>query len=225
MHEALRVEVVSGGDRLGELFFVHGHQGTADSDRFSVFSRVFVRYGWRPIQRRFKMASTTPARDFALRANHDSAMYGWARARPERPVLVAGHTHMPVFGGTTPPVRSERSLELVERELAGLRAGRPASPEAVAALRAEFEVMRTKPFGDPPQKLWPPCYYNSGCCSFGDGDVTGIELANGKIRLVRWLDNEYRPRPQLLAEDDLRAVLRAVAGAEAPAPTPAAAPL
>ena len=35
----------------------------------------------------------------------------------------------------------------------------------------------------------PPCYFNTGCCSFPDGDVTGLELADGAIRLVRWPAN------------------------------------
>ena len=32
----------------------------------------------------------------------------------------------------------------------------------------------------------PPCYFNTGCCSFPDGDITGLEIADGMIRLVRW---------------------------------------
>jgi hypothetical protein len=32
----------------------------------------------------------------------------------------------------------------------------------------------------------PPCYFNTGCCSFPDGDITGIEIAGGEMRLVRW---------------------------------------
>jgi hypothetical protein len=38
-----------------------------------------------------------------------------------------------------------------------------------------------------------PCYFNTGCCSFSDGDVTGIEIAEGYIRLVKWLNDAGRP--------------------------------
>ncbi len=31
-----------------------------------------------------------------------------------------------------------------------------------------------------------PCYFNSGCCCYPDGDITGIEIAHAEIRLVRW---------------------------------------
>lgn len=29
-------------------------------------------------------------------------------------------------------------------------------------------------------------YFNTGCCCFNDGDITGIEIADGFIRLVKW---------------------------------------
>jgi hypothetical protein len=29
-------------------------------------------------------------------------------------------------------------------------------------------------------------YFNSGCCCFDDGDITGIEIADGCIRLIKW---------------------------------------
>jgi hypothetical protein len=31
-----------------------------------------------------------------------------------------------------------------------------------------------------------PSYFNSGCCCFDDGDITGIEIEGGHIRLVKW---------------------------------------
>jgi UDP-2,3-diacylglucosamine pyrophosphatase LpxH len=31
-----------------------------------------------------------------------------------------------------------------------------------------------------------PSYFNTGCCCFSDGDITGIEIAEGKIALIKW---------------------------------------
>ena len=31
-----------------------------------------------------------------------------------------------------------------------------------------------------------PSYFNSGCCCYNDGDITGIEIADGKISLIKW---------------------------------------
>ena len=53
-----------------------------------------------------------------------------------------------------------------------------------------------------------PCYFNTGCCSFGDGDVTGIEISEGQIRLVRWPDREGRPQPVILQSMALAEALR-----------------
>jgi hypothetical protein len=52
-----------------------------------------------------------------------------------------------------------------------------------------------------------PCYFNTGCCCFADGDITGLELAGGEIRLVRWPDKYGRPRPYILARAPLRDIL------------------
>lgn len=31
-----------------------------------------------------------------------------------------------------------------------------------------------------------PSYFNSGCCCYNDDDITGIEIADGKIALIKW---------------------------------------
>jgi hypothetical protein len=31
-----------------------------------------------------------------------------------------------------------------------------------------------------------PSYFNTGCCRFEDGDITGIELDDGVLRLIKW---------------------------------------
>ncbi len=52
-----------------------------------------------------------------------------------------------------------------------------------------------------------PCYFNAGCCSFSDGDITGMEVADGEIRLVRWKrdpGNEENATRSLLRHAGLR---------------------
>ena len=103
VREGLRLRILRGFEPLGELLSVHGHQGTLDADRFGWVSRLFVRYvaaapasigGWRP---------PPPSVDWKLRGEHDSAMCEWARGdREPSVVLVAGHTHRPVFAGSAP---------------------------------------------------------------------------------------------------------------------------
>ena len=213
VREALKLRVTSQGSTVGLLFLAHGHQGTRDSDRFSGVSRLFVRHVWRPLQRKLRMASTTPAVDWELRGAHDTAMFEWARDHGDRPVLIAGHTHRPVFGSSKPELETDRKSseiepELLEREAAGAGQGE------LARLRAELEWARAEERrvrNQTPGSVSPPCYFNTGCCSFGDGDITGLEIADGAIRLVRWPDRDGKPTPLTLASEPLTDVFGAVA--------------
>jgi len=45
-----------------------------------------------------------------------------------------------------------------------------------------------------------PGYFNTGCCCFDDGDITGIEIAGGFIRLVKWYDEENGSKRKVLEE-------------------------
>ena len=51
-----------------------------------------------------------------------------------------------------------------------------------------------------------PSYFNTGCCAFLDGDVTGLEISDGEIRLVRWPDDDGMPKKKTLRHSDLGAV-------------------
>jgi hypothetical protein len=209
--ESLRLEVTDHGKRLGEFFFVHGHQGTSASDRLGKISRLVVRYVWRNFQRVTKVASTTPAKDWVLRQRHDEAMFRWALSKRERGlILFAGHTHRPVF-------KSESLVDRLTRELAEFERA-PATPERLErrkALEAELEWVRTSEFQTPASiGMETPSYFNTGCGSFGDGDVTGLEIADGKIQLVRWPNNLGRPLPEVLNQNpaDLRTCFEEVLG-------------
>jgi hypothetical protein len=217
VRESLRLRVVDNGERLGLLYLIHGHQGTLDSDRWAWLSKPFVRHVWRPVQIRLNMRSTAPSRDFQLRQRHDEAMFTWARHHASKPVLIAGHTHRPVFWASTPPAKE--SAEELSRELEALRTADNPDNDKVAKLRARLEALRAKlrENGPPPIAIDPPVYFNTGCCSFGDGDVTGIEIVGGDIRLVRWPDDNDDPLPKVLVTASLAEVLGRVASAGRPA--------
>jgi hypothetical protein len=202
VREALKLRLARPGAPDGTVVLVHGHQGTADSDRWRLPSRLFVRFAWRPIQRKSGYTGVTPARDYTLRAKHDLAMSAWAGAHPDKPVLITGHTHRPVFWDSTP--RSVPPPEAREEDAADRRADR----EFAAARQRNRPTAFTLP---------TPCYFNTGCCCFGDGDVTGLELADGELRLVRWPQDDGTPRRKVLAHRPLDDILDAVAGRR-PAP-------
>lgn len=201
--EGLDVIFSREGEPLGRIFFVHGHQGTPGSDKWGGVSRTFVRWVWRPIQRLFKVSLTTPATDFDIQGKHDRAMYDWARAREDL-VLIAGHTHNPVFV-------SRPHVETLER-LAG-DFGKP-GVEAVSRRQVEqqehiqdqIEWAKAASADSEPEVEGArdcACYFNTGCCSFSNGDITGIEIADGEIRLVRWSTDLDHPVDRVLEARDL----------------------
>jgi hypothetical protein len=221
VREGMRFRVVNGGAELGHLFLVHGHQGTAESDRLGEWSRIPVRFAWRPLQRAFGFSINTPAKDWELRQQHNIAMHAWAdgaaaRARTKI-VLITGHTHRPVFLSKSDAERLEEQLRAAEEALAR-NARDPALRRTVAELSADLEWSRGQdrgdkgPEGDTPRDPKRPCYFNTGCCCFADADITGLEIAGGEIRLVRWPDDEEAPRPQILARQRLVDVFAAVQG-------------
>jgi hypothetical protein len=212
VREALRLRLLRDGEPAGEIFCAHGHQGTLGSERFAWVSRLVLRYIWRPLQRKIDFGSVTPADSYELRREHDASMFAWARQHPAHPILITGHTHRPVFGTSRPPVPRRRSEGEAAEDLEEAR--RRGQTTAIPELRAELELIRAEARkGDPPPlPISPPCYFNSGACSFADGDVTGLEIAEGKIRLVRWLDDDEDPHPKLLVDDDLDTILAQVRG-------------
>jgi predicted phosphodiesterase len=48
-----------------------------------------------------------------------------------------------------------------------------------------------------------PTYFNTGCCCFNDGDITGIEIADGLIRLIKWYDEGTASFRKVLEEKGL----------------------
>jgi predicted phosphodiesterase len=52
-----------------------------------------------------------------------------------------------------------------------------------------------------------PTYFNTGCCCFADGDITGIEIAEGEIRLVKWHFNNNKCQRKLLEAISLHQLL------------------
>lgn len=53
-----------------------------------------------------------------------------------------------------------------------------------------------------------PSYFNTGCCCFSDGDITGIEIADGKISLIKWHLENNVPKRIVLEEKDLAELVK-----------------
>ncbi|HMR91987.1 MAG TPA: metallophosphoesterase [Chitinophagaceae bacterium] len=187
--EGAVLEMKTGNDVL-HIFCTHGHQGDASSDG-NWFSKFFVARIWAPLQAYLRINPNTAAYDGEKKTLHNEIMYEWA-SQKENIILVTGHTHQPVFASLT-------HLERLYKELQKAMADN--QQETVAELRAEIRK-REKEFSAVAVDylLMRPVYFNSGCCCFTDGDITGLELADGCIRLVKWHLSDNAPVRTVLEE-------------------------
>ncbi len=170
IEEGLALNITKEGKRLGEIALVHGHQGSLGSDRFSTISRFFVRVFWRRWQNLIGHKLSSPAANLRIRSKTDRVMYEWASKRSGT-ILICGHTHQPIF-------TSKSHLDRLQ-ELEELQDLSQANTKLLDTKKAEQTNVKVK-------GVRKPCYFNTGCCSFSDGDITGIEIIDGFIRLVRW---------------------------------------
>jgi hypothetical protein len=114
-------------------------------------------------------------------------MYRWA-SKKEKLILVSGHTHRPVWSSMT-------HLEKLRWQLVSLLQlepeDRPADYEQQLD-RLLFDIDRRQEKYHPCTDTFKTqsCYFNTGCCRFEDGDITGIELEDGVMRLIKWGEEE-----------------------------------
>jgi len=164
------------------IFLTHGHQGDASSDG-NWFSKFFVANIWAPLQSYLRINFNTPAYDEDLKTAHNLIMYEWS-AKYKSLILITGHTHQPVFESLTHPeklykqlgdaIKANRTDEVKQFEEEIKRRGRD-----YKTTPAQYLTMK-------------PSYFNSGCCCYRDGDITGIEITHEKISLVKWNINKQR---------------------------------
>ncbi len=53
-----------------------------------------------------------------------------------------------------------------------------------------------------------PSYFNTGCCCFNDGDITGIEIEGGYIRLIKWSQENTSSTRIILEEIKLEELVK-----------------
>ena len=170
---SLRVQLPA---RHFDIFCTHGHQGDAQSDG-NWFSKWFVSWIWGPLQSFLEINTNSPSYNNQLKTIHNQMMYEWASAQ-KNVVLITGHTHQPVFN----------SLTHLERLYLKLEDAHEKKDEAIMAkIKGEIPKRRREyDYMSHSFRRMNPSYFNTGCCCFKDGNITGIEIAEDTIRLVKW---------------------------------------
>jgi predicted phosphodiesterase len=173
-----------------EIYMTHGHQGDLQSDG-NWFSKWFVSNIWGPFQAFLRINPNTPANNDQLKTDHNRIMYEWS-SKQENVVFITGHTHQPVF-------RSLTHLETLYEKLAiAKKAGNEA---AIDKIRKQITKLEIKGDNTPDFAGYLDTYFNSGCCCFDDGDITGIELTEGCIRLIKWQYGLHKTSERIVLEE------------------------
>jgi predicted phosphodiesterase len=199
IYEGVVLQTEIKGKQLN-IFCTHGHQGDAVSDG-NWFSKFFVSKVWGPVQSYLKINPNTPAYDDHLKTVHNQIMYEWS-AQQKDLLLITGHTHQPAF----------ESLTHIERLYRQLLFARQVKDEGIIeSLQKEiaFRKFEYTHVSEDYLKL-KPTYFNSGCCCFSDGDITGIEIAEGSLRLIKWSAKKNAPERIILEETPLEELLEEI---------------
>lgn len=180
-------------DRPYSIFCTHGHQGDQKSDG-NAFSTWFVAAIWTPVQRFLEISINSTSDSFELVDKHNIIMYEWSATQQDL-LFISGHTHKPVFA----------SLDHIERLTKALeKAKAKQDTAAIQSLEAELERRKAEYAGKQFHKTMViPSYFNSGCCCFSDGDITGIEIEGDNIRLVKWKEENGQTNRVVLEQSPL----------------------
>jgi UDP-2,3-diacylglucosamine pyrophosphatase LpxH len=175
------------------IFCAHGHQGDAKSDG-NWFSKWFVANIWAPLQGYLRINPNTPAYNAEKKTLHNDIMYEWSSSQNNL-LLITGHTHQPVFASLTVLERLYKEFQLATgtndtKQIAELKDEIRKREKEFTAVSVDYMSMK-------------PTYFNSGCCCFSDGDITGIEIADGCIRLVKWKKKKEGSEREILESKPL----------------------
>ena len=196
IHEGIVLETIVKNKKVS-IFCTHGHQGDAQSDG-NWFSKFFIAKIWAPLQAYLRINPNTPAYDGQLKTLHNRMMYEWSASQQDL-LLITGHTHQPVFESLTHLERLYRQLLIARKE---------ENKEMITALEKEIQIRKWQAttISEDFQSM-KSCYFNSGCCCFSDGDITGIEITDGNLQLIKWKIVDGGSKRIVLEETSLEELL------------------
>lgn len=209
--EAIKLKDNEGKIRI---LLVHGHQGSLESDRDSWSSRFWVRLFRlvEPWLKKVGIIAHPPAIRCNIIKDYDRIMYSWAKSAGT--ILICGHSHNAIFASMSYAQRLREKMKSTQARKKSIKMGEDIAEES----RQEIEELQ-KELGREIKKKRDtlpaetagvplPIYFNTGCGLYENG-ITGIELADGKIRLVKWYKNpQLAERYEIYQEGSLIELLK-----------------
>ncbi len=171
---------------LGDkIMVVHGHEGDFFSDELHGLIQFILR-AFKKIFERLFSKSRNAAENSRIRNRRAKLLYKWGKRHGM--AIIAGHTHFAFYESISLTRLSYKVIQHLEKLL-------KAAPQSNLDDRRRDDLSRNKQFLMAHDRFWKrnqslpkgslPLYFNTGCCKYDDG-LTGIEIAEGKLSLVKW---------------------------------------
>ncbi len=168
-----------------QIFIVHGHEGDLFSDELHEFSQIALRLFKRLFERLSGKKPST-AENSERRSRRAQLLYEWGKINKK--IIIAGHTHLAYFASVSITRIMSNRIKVFEAarrtQIApGMAAVQDHFIDATRRIRETQDQFFGLEENLPDESL--PLYFNSGCCKYSNG-MTGIEISEGRISLVRW---------------------------------------
>ena len=181
------VKLVDNSNRP-RVLLVHGHQGSTESDKNGWMSRFFVRI-YKVVEPLVKIDRHPSATKSQIADDYERIFHEWGKRN--KVVVICGHSHRAIFASVSYAEKLLIEVRELQREISGSSGDKKKIGKLLKELQKKWsdyleETARGRRIE--PTEVNPPSfgwYYNSGCCLYSDG-LTGLELENGEIRLVKW---------------------------------------
>ena len=199
-----------------DIIMVHGHQGYSWT-KTNVAEKLFL-----PIYKLglnlFGISRKTNYESYCKIEKTEKEFYDWADDQDDI-LVVFGHTHRPLWGSETHISRLEKEMVSLKTRLQTIaiqntvpvrkvidNSAAYGASDLVESLRETIKKIneKKKEAGTCRSPLPLPLLFNTGCCIYEDGDITGIEIEDGVMRLIKWgEDDEGNMERKVLESGDM----------------------
>lgn len=185
-------------ENFPKIMMVHGHQG------YTPFLTSFLEYVSLPFYR-LAINIIGKNRDvhydgYCKIAKIENEFYNWVNEQ-ENMLLIFGHTHKPLWGSHTHVEKIQLEIRDLQGELKNSALKNKVSIHTITQNAAMYGMNlivdkikgliklleeKMKEQSSCVKIKIMPALFNSGCCIYDDGDITGIEIEDQEIKLVKW---------------------------------------
>ncbi len=185
-------------DDAPNVMLVHGHQGYSwiKTNIAEKLALPFYKLGLNI----FGISRKTNYESYCKIEKTENEFYQWVKDQNDL-ILIFGHTHRPLWGSATHIDILGKELEQKRQKLEEEARQNNVTLRQIIKNSSVFGVTpivnsiriiidkinrKMKESGTCRSPLPLPILFNTGCCIFEDGDITGIEIADGRLKLIKW---------------------------------------